>query len=118
MAASICKMSAPVRCCHRIECQHKSCRPPSGTGMAVQMGGSEMNDQQYRAMCQAVRLARSGRCSNWWTVQAQMRISGYQIADLDWTKAQRAWLDSLCAEARGTSAGCGSTSADQTRRLS
>jgi hypothetical protein len=50
-------------------------------------------------MQEAVALARSGQCSNWWTVQARMRVSGCEAADLDWTDMQRAWLDRLCAEA-------------------
>jgi hypothetical protein len=29
-----------------------------------------------------------------------MRVSGFETADLEWTDAQRDWLDQLCAEAR------------------
>jgi hypothetical protein len=59
-----------------------------------------MNDRRYVAMQKAVDLALSGRCSNWWTVQARMRVSGFDTVDLEWSDAQRAWLDRLCAEAR------------------
>jgi hypothetical protein len=59
-----------------------------------------MNDRRYVAMQQAVGLALSGRCRNWWTVQARMRVSGCQAADLEWTSVQRDWLDRLCAQAR------------------
>lgn len=59
-----------------------------------------MKDQRYVAMQKAVDLALSGQCSNWWTVQARMRVCGFQARDLEWTDAQRDWLDRLCAEAR------------------
>jgi hypothetical protein len=59
-----------------------------------------MKDRRYLVMQKAVDLALSGRCSNWWTVQARMRVSGFETADLEWTDAQRDWLDQLCAEAR------------------
>jgi hypothetical protein len=62
----------------------------------------KMRDRRYVAMQKAVDLARSGRCSNWWSVQARMLVSGCEAADLEWTDAQRAWLDRLCAEARAT----------------
>ncbi len=51
-------------------------------------------------MQKAVGLARSGQCSNWWTVRARILASGCEAADLEWTDAQRDWLDRLCAEAR------------------
>jgi hypothetical protein len=70
------------------------------TGVTRAMEPSVLIDASYAAMRRAVELARSGRCSNWWTVQARMRTLGYKIVDLEWTEMQRAWLDQLCAEAR------------------
>ena len=64
------------------------------------MEPSVLIDASYTAMRRAVELARSGRCSNWWTVQARMRTQGYKAVDLEWTEMQRTWLDQLCAEAR------------------
>jgi hypothetical protein len=63
------------------------------------MEPSVLIDASYAAMQRAVELARSGQCRNWWTVHARMRISGYNLVDLQWTEAQREWLDLLCAEA-------------------
>jgi hypothetical protein len=59
-----------------------------------------MNNRCYTAMMRAVDLARSGQCSNWWTVQVRLRRYGYRPADLEWTGPQREWLDRLCGEAR------------------
>jgi hypothetical protein len=58
-----------------------------------------MSDRAYEAMRRAVDLARSGRCHNWWTVQARLRAEGFQIVHLEWTAPQRDWLNRLCAEA-------------------
>jgi hypothetical protein len=63
-----------------------------------------MNDASYVAMRMAVALARSGRFSNWWTVQARLRGSGHRLNDLEWTEPQRDWLDRLCVEARAAKA--------------
>lgn len=60
-----------------------------------------LGDRRYEAMRRAVDLARSGRHSNWWMVQAQLRVEGYQLAHLEWTAPQRDWLNRLCAEVRG-----------------
>jgi hypothetical protein len=80
-----------------------------------------MSDQRDIAMQRAVDLALSGRCSNWWTIQARMRISGWSAAHLGWTDVQRDWLDRLCAEARLAASAAGgfavwSSDADQDRR--
>jgi len=63
-----------------------------------------MTDPCFAAMQHAVDLARTGRCSNWWTIQARLRIRGYKLADLAWTDAQRSWLDRLCCEAQAAAA--------------
>ncbi len=59
-----------------------------------------MVDQRYSAMIMAVDLARSGQCNNWWTVAAKLRARHVGEEALNWTEAQRKWLDSLCAEAK------------------
>ena len=59
-----------------------------------------MNDRRYDAMQHAVALALSGRCSNWWSVAARLRVKRYREADVNWTEGQRMWLDQLCKEAR------------------
>jgi hypothetical protein len=59
-----------------------------------------MNNRGYTAMMLAVDLARSGQCSNWWTVQVRLRRYGYRSTDFEWTELQRKWLDHLCVEAR------------------
>jgi hypothetical protein len=59
-----------------------------------------MSDRRYDAMRHAVDLALSGRCSNWWSIAARLRAKSYREADVDWTGAQRKWLDQLCMEAR------------------
>jgi hypothetical protein len=59
-----------------------------------------MSDRRYDAMRHAVDLARSGLCSNWWSVAARLRAKRYHESDVEWTRGQREWLDLLCAEAR------------------
>ena len=61
-----------------------------------------MSDRRDDAMRHAVELARSGLCSNWWSVKARLRARRYRECDVEWTRGQRAWLDLLCAEARRT----------------
>jgi hypothetical protein len=61
-----------------------------------------MSDRRYDAMRHAVELARSGRCSNWWSVAARLRAKRYHESDVEWTPGQREWLDFLCTEARRT----------------
>ncbi len=65
-----------------------------------------MSNRRYDAMRHAVELARSGRCSNWWSVAARLRAKRYQESDVDWTRGQREWLDLLCAEARRAALEC------------
>jgi hypothetical protein len=52
------------------------------------------------AMLSAVGLALTGRINNWWCIAARLRIKGYGENAVDWSDAQRAWLDRVCAEAR------------------
>jgi hypothetical protein len=59
-----------------------------------------MSDRRYAAMKQAVDLARSGLCNNWWSIAARLRARHYHEADVEWTQGQRQWLDQLCQEAR------------------
>lgn len=59
-----------------------------------------MSNSSHDLIRQAVDLARSGRCNNWWCVAARLRLKGYPLDDLPWAEWQRQWLDGLCAEAR------------------
>jgi hypothetical protein len=59
-----------------------------------------MSDRRDDAMRHAVDLACTGKFNNWWTVAAWMRARRYSEADVQFTRWQRVWLDSLCREAR------------------
>jgi PAS domain-containing protein len=64
-----------------------------------------MRDEHHEAMRRAVDLALSGQYSNWWSIAGRMRARGCLVSHLEWTPAQRQWLDQLCAEARGAERG-------------
>jgi len=65
-----------------------------------------MSDRRDDAMRYAVDLACTGQFSNWWCVAARLRAKRYREADVNWTRSQRDWLDSLCAEARTAGLPC------------
>lgn len=69
-----------------------------------------MSDRRDDAMRHAVDLARMGKFNNWWSIAAWLRARRYREADLAFTSWQRAWLDSLCKEAR-----CPGPAADASR---